>query len=139
MNVFATNKQLDDLLAARASAEELVKLGKAKIADLNRTIVALVSDTLPLAFKRADKVCGTVKFALNNETYKAEIEKNVSWDSEMLQSIAGSMEFGLAQEIFKVTYSVTETVFKDVDDKVRALLIPARTVRYSDPKITAAN
>lgn len=133
----AQPKTLDELLAARAHIEAQLAEGKAYLAVVNQAINETAGSAASLGFQRNGQTSGTVKFALDAKIYKAEIEKTVKWDSDMLQQVAGSLPFELARDTFKVTYSVTETVFKTLADDVQAKLMPARTVKYSEPKISA--
>lgn len=130
-------QQLDVLLESReALANEIVE-AKLHLDGINKKIAALGQPFVSAAFNKAAKVDGTVRFALDSESYKAVIDKRVSWNSDKLQAVAGSIPFEDAQRLFDVEYSMSAKAFDSVtDEKLKARLIEARTVKYGEPKIS---
>lgn len=128
--------ELDRLFSDRALIEASIAECKARLAETNQAIAQRFADQIAPAFDREGKQGGTVRIAMGSKSYRVEIDKTVKWDSDECQRIAGSIPFELAMEVFKIEYSVTETIFKTVDDELRAKLMKARTVKYHEPKIT---
>ncbi len=128
---------LPDLLAERAALESEAGGVKGRIAQVNAKISELTKEHVALAFARAEKSDGTVKFAIGNRIYKGVIGKTVKWDSDALTAIAQELPFETVREIFKIDYSMSEAAFQAIDaPKLRAKLIAARTVKYGEAKIT---
>lgn len=137
---FSPAKQLNDLLDKRAAVEFDLSSAKAALAAINENIAAVGGPLADSAYSKADKIAGTVSFALEDQIFKATIDKTVKWDSAKLQSIAGGMSFEDATGLFKIEFSVPEKNFSAVMDKeLLAKLTDARTVTYSKPKITKAD
>lgn len=126
--------QLNALLASRALVEAHVAQGKEQLANINQAITLLTTDAVAKAF--IGKEGGTVRLAIGDKIFKAEIDKTVKWDSPALETIASTMPWNEARALFKITFEVPEKNFKDAGDNMRALLISARTVKYGQPKIS---
>ncbi len=134
---FGTNRTLPILLDERASFEGAAKAAKHKVAEINEEILAIARHLAEAAYKRAEKADGTVKFAQGDAIYKAEIDKTVKYDSAALFEVARRMPWEEASAIFKFELSVGEKVFKALPEgPVKDGIMEARTVKYSDPKIS---
>lgn len=135
---FGNEPTLSDMLADRAALEREIGLAKGRLTQLNDRIAATVKQPMEAAFTRVGQPGGTVKFAIGNHIYKAVIDKRIEWDSDMLSEVARGMIPDQAREIFKVKYTVPETVFRAMaDHAMKAKLAAARIVKYSEAKITA--
>jgi hypothetical protein len=131
-----TAERLDVLFERRAELDvRLVKL-KEQIATTNDEINEIVKPAAEMVFQCDGKVDGTVRFAIGNQIYKAEIGKTVVYDSDELQKIAGSLPFEQSASLFQVKFSISAKSFDDTEGELREALIKARTVKYSDMKIT---
>lgn len=130
--------ELDRLFSDRAVIETAMAEAKARLAEINNAIAIRFRDQIDSAYQREGKQDGVVRISLDGKSYRVDTDKTVKWDSDECQRIAGSIPFELALEVFKIEYSVTETVFKTVDDELRAKLMKARTVKYHEPKIRVA-
>lgn len=130
--------ELDRLFSDRALIEASIAECKARLAETNQAIATRFHDQIANAYQREGKQGGVVRISLDGKSYRVDTDKTVKWDSDECQRIAGSIPFEVAVEVFKIEYSVTETIFKAVDDELRAKLMKARTVKYHEPKITQA-
>lgn len=67
------------------------------------------------------------------------VKNKVEWDQDSLKAIAATMPWSTVERVFKIDFSVPEKTFKALtDDMLIDKLTKARTVKYSDPKITFA-
>lgn len=66
-----------------------------------------------------------------------EIGQKITWDTEILKEIAGSLPQETVHRLFKVSISVPERVFQSITEKdLLDRITEARTVRYEQPKFT---
>lgn len=95
---------------------------------------------LAKALAEQDKQHGQTTFEADGVKLTAEITARRDWDSEKLKAIARSMPYDQVERLFAIKFSVPEKTFAAVrDEKLLDQLIDARTVKYSDPKITFAS
>ena len=132
-------QNLDALLEARAHVEAELAKGRAILADVNSAIAEATKDALDLAMKATGKYSGTINFMSGTLKLKADIKKDVKWDSAALAPIVASMPYEEAEKIFKIEFSVPERAFNALPDgNMKASILAARTVKYSEPKIVKA-
>jgi hypothetical protein len=128
-----------ELLDDRARLEAEAGALKGRLTQLNQRITDLVKPQMDAAYAREGQPSGTVKFAVGNQMFKAVVDKRVEWDSDALKDIASKISPVTAAVLFKISYSMSEAIFKDIDvPELRAKLTIARTVKYGAPKITSA-
>ena len=98
------------------------------------------ADRLTEHLRSMDKNHGQHTFEADGFKLTAEITARVKWDSTKLEAIASKMPWHEAQRLFKIDFSVPEKNYSAVrDEKMLDQLIDARTVKYSEPKITFAS
>lgn len=86
---------------------------------------------------QTDKQHGQHTFEDDGIKLTAEIRATVKWDSQRLEAIASKMPWHEAQRLFKVDFTVPEKNYQALrDEKLLDQLIEARTVKYSEPKIS---
>lgn len=139
---FGQGASVLELLADREALERELGLVKGRLTQLNERIAEAVKQPMESAFAREGKPDGTVKFALDNHIFKAVVDKRVEWNSDALADIARELGPDGTAELLKVktTYSMSEPIFKTIQNpELRAKLTIARTVKYGEPKITAAD
>lgn len=101
--------------------------------ELRRRFQNILADALA----QQDKQHGQHTFEVDGFKMTGEIRATVKWDSKKLEDVASSMPWHDAQRIFKIEFSVPEKTFQSVTDpKLLDALIDARTVKYSDPKVS---
>ncbi len=137
---FGQGQHLKKLISERDRLDKEMAALKTERAAVEDAILSIADPLAAAAYKRANKVDGTVPFALDNEMFKSVIDKRVSYDSEALQRIAGSIPFEKAMSLFKVEYSISEKVFQAITDAdLKKRITDARTVKYGAPKITTTD
>lgn len=135
---FGQGQHLRALIETRDALDNEIVEAKLRRDEVEGHIIALADPLAGSVYKRENKVDGTVRFALDDQMFKSVIDKRVTYDSDALQRIAGGLSFEESQRLFKVTFSISETVFKTITDPdVKQRIMDARTVKYAAPKITA--
>lgn len=133
-----TNRGLPVLLDERAQYEADKATAVAAIKSVNEEITAIAKPLVDAAMTRAGKVSGSVNFAQGDVIYKGEVDKSVKWDSAKLFAVAAEMPWSEAKEIFKFELSVGEKIFAALPEgPAKEKIKEARTVTYSDPKVSA--
>ena len=106
---------------------------------VTRVISARLKLPVELAYDRQDKYHGKIRVPLA-DGFEAvgDISKSVSWDQDKLKALAATMDWPTIQHFFKITFSVSETIFKGLPpgDPRKQPMTDARTVKYGDPKIS---
>lgn len=128
---------LKELIEERDRVAADLAAGKELLKRLDDAVVAMGGPLADISYRRESKVGGTVKFALDGDIFKSTVDKRVEYDSEALQSIAGSIPFEQGQDLFKVTFSISEAKYNSITDpELKQRITDARTVKYGSPKIT---
>lgn len=127
------------MLGTRETLEAEIKDRKAALDQINKAILDTAQPYAEAAYNREGKTDGTVKFAIGSRIFKSTISKTVKYDTEKLQSIAGSIPWSDAEKIFKIEFDVPERAFSAIEDAdLKKRITDARTVKYGTPKITEA-
>lgn len=116
---------------AATFASRAVAYGKEAQEEIARRLAADAAN----AMKAKNKESGETTIEADGEKYKVEISKTVSYDSDKLLTVAGSMDWPTAQKIFKFALSVPEAIFKSAEATNPDLfkqLQQARTVKYGE-------
>lgn len=102
-------------------------------AELRRRYEARLAEHL----KSLEKHHGQHTFEEDGVKLTAEIRATVKWDSQRLEQVARTLPYDVVQRTFKIDFSVPEKTYAAIrDEKLLDQLIDARTVKYSEPKIT---
>lgn len=84
-----------------------------------------------------DKQHGQHTFEVDGVKMTAEITARREWDSDKLKAIARTMPYDEVERLFAIKFSVPEKAYNAIrDSKLLDQLIDARTVKYSEPKVT---
>lgn len=120
-----------------AMHETHIEGSKRKLEELNGEVRRRFESTLVDALIKQDKQSGQHTFEHEGFKLTGEIKATVKWDSVALEAIASTMPYEQVKRTFKIDFSVPEKTFKSISDaKLIDRLIEARTVKYSEPKIT---
>lgn len=112
---------------------------KMEIALAKDTLTNMYADAADSLFKLQDKQSGDITFVDQNLKLKASISKTIKWDSAKLRAIASVLDWPTVEKLFDIEFSVPEARFNALtDDKLRAQLVDARTVKYGALTITPA-
>lgn len=114
-------------------------LAKEAVDEIKAEMARRFGESAKAAFDQANKAYGTQRLALQGGIEaKVDIDKKVEWDSEKLLEIAQALPWDRVRALFKIDFSMSETIYKgvaavapDLQDKIDL----ARTVKYGAPKI----
>jgi hypothetical protein len=132
-----TEMSLGEIQGYMEMHEKNIAESKAKIEtftnELRRRFQSLLTDALA----QQDKQHGQHTFEVDGHKLTGEVRATVKWDSKKLEDIASDMAWHDAQRIFKIEFSVPEKNFQALHDpKLIDKIVDARTVKYSEPKVT---
>ncbi|CAB4150073.1 hypothetical protein UFOVP549_39 [uncultured Caudovirales phage] len=131
-----TEMSLGEIQGYISMHETNIEGSKRKLEELNGEIRRRFEDVLVDALSKQDKQSGQHTFEAEGFKFTGEIKSTIKWDSPALERIAMQLPYDQMRNTFKIEFSVPEKVFKSItDQKLVDLLIEARTVKYSDPKI----
>lgn len=113
---------------------------KARAAIIAAEIHSRLESSAKQAFEQADKTHGQMKLSLQDGlAAEVKIDRKVDWDSTKLQAVAQTLPWDRVKEMFKITFSMPEAIYKGVsalDPELRAKIDAARTETFGIPKIT---
>jgi len=93
-------------------------------------------ETMREALTHKGKDHGTVTDSIEGVPLKMEVRQTVKWDGAKLKEAFKQIPPEQAQLLFKVDLSVPEKMFNGcTDPAIKALLVDARTITFSTPKI----
>jgi hypothetical protein len=128
---------LEELRSAIATQQSIIEAAKVQMDSFNAELRSRFESRLTTALAEQDKKHGQHTFDVDGLKLTAEIRATVKWDSSKLEKVAYSMPWADVQRIFKVEFSVPEKTFATISDaKLLDQLIDARTVKYSEPKVS---
>lgn len=120
-----------------AMHQENIDGSKRRIDELSAELRRRFEPTLRAAFDQQDKQHGQHTFEEEGFKLIGEVRATVKWDSQKLEAVAAKMPWHEARSIFKIEFSVPEKTFASISDqKLLDQLIDARTVKYSEPKVS---
>lgn len=131
---------VSDLREAASIHQSVIDSAKEQMDLIQTELRRRFEPVLAKALAEQDKQHGQTTFEADGVKLTAEITARRDWDSEKLKAIARSMPYDVVERTFNIKFSVPEKVFAGIrDEKLLDQLIDARTVKYSDPKITFAS
>lgn len=86
--------------------------------------------------KVLEKPTGDFCATLCGVKLKSTIETKVTWDQDKLLALGEKIGWDEWKSLVEIEYKVSEKNFKGADAALKAVLQEARTVKYSDLKIT---
>lgn len=88
-------------------------------------------------FDDADKTHGQVNFVAQGVELAGTVRKNVTWDTKLLRSAADKLTGVQFDGLFTMKLTIPETKYNAImDEELRAAVDAARTVRFSEMKVT---
>lgn len=136
------NVSLNALLALQTLALSNLASAKAQVAEVAGELQRRFADSAKTALKEADKTHGTTSLPLQDGLVaKAEVKKEVKWDSAKLQAVAQTLPWERVAAIFKIEFSVSETIYKGIAaaaPDLQTKIDEARTVIFKEPAIALA-
>lgn len=134
----------------RASLSELQQLQdgytsgakslKAKADAVKAEIARRYAESANQALAQAGKTHGSGKLQLQDRfAAKYDVKQEVKWDSAALLSIAQTLPWDRVQALFKIEFSMSETIYKGIAaaaPELRERIDAARTTTIKPPAIT---
>lgn len=136
----AADLTVSELHAAVVAQENIISTAKAEMETIQAELRRRFESRLTEHLASMEKQHGQHTFEVDGLKLTAEITARVKWDSQRLEAIASKMPWPEVQRLFKIDFSVPEKNYAAIrDEKLLDQLIDARTVKYSEPKITFAS
>lgn len=79
---------------------------------------------------------GEVTMNIDNTSVRFEVRATVKWDSDKLRRIAAEIPSDVRDSILKIELSIPEKVYSGLSGELRSKIDEARSVTYSEPKVT---
>jgi hypothetical protein len=129
--------QISDMIADNETAAALHKANLTALkAELSRRFLESARQSLI----QQGKDYGTANLELQDGfKVKVELRQKVKWDSVKLMAVARELPFERVEALFKIEFSMSETVYKGVSalsPELRAKIDDARTTSPDTPKLT---
>lgn len=123
----------DDIASALAAA-------KGRALRLSQELQARFADAAKLALDQAGKTHGSITLPMQDGfALKTDTKQTVKWDSVKLQEVAQALPWDRVNALFKIAFSMSETIYKGVaalSPDLRAKIDAARTTTIGEPSIT---
>lgn len=134
----------------RASLSELLDLQdgyasgaanlKSKLDLVKAELQRRYSESAKQALMQNGKTHGSGKLELQDRlALKYDVKQEVKWDSAVLMGIAQTMPWERVKGIFKIEFSVSETIYKGIaatDAELLKRIDAARTTKIKEPALT---
>ena len=128
--------KLRDRIAEITNSIALLKAEQEKI---QAALLAQYGHQFAQALADNGKQYGDITREVDGVKLTYSVKAKVKWDNDQLANIASSLPWEMTSKIFKIEFSVPERTFKAMtDQKLVDRLTDARTVEYSEPKISIA-
>ena len=132
-----TEMSLAELQGYISMHEENIEGSKRRLEELTGELRRRFEPTLKEALAKQDKQSGQHTFEADGYKLTGEIRATVKWDSAALEQIASTLPYEQVKRMFKIEFSMPEKVFQSINEpKLLDRLIDARTVKYSEPKVS---
>lgn len=126
-----------DLREAAIAQQNIIDSAKEKMDAIQAELVMRYHPWVSDALKQENKQHGQHTFNVDGIKMTGEIKATVKWDSSALEKIAASLPWETVSRVFKIDFAVPEKNYKGItDQKLLDRLNEARTVKYSEPKIS---
>jgi uncharacterized coiled-coil protein SlyX len=129
-----------ELREAVANHQSIIDSAKEQLDVIQTELRRRFEPVLAKALAEQEKQHGQHTFEVDGVKLTAEITARRDWDSEKLKAIARTMPYEQVERLFTIKFSVPEKAYNAIrDEKLLDQLIDARTVKYSDPKVSFAS
>lgn len=113
---------------------------KARLAAIKNELGRRFGESVKQALDQQGKEHGTVTLPMQDGfTLKGERKQTVKWDSAKLMGIAQTLPWERVQQLFKIEFSMSETIYKGIGaaaPELRERIDAARTTTLGDPVAT---
>jgi hypothetical protein len=119
--------------------KNLIDSAKAFNAEIESELLDRYGKSLAAELSDSGRQHGDVTGEIDGVKVTYSVKNKVEWDQDSMKAIAGSMPWNMVERIFKIEFAVAERTFKALTDQsLIDKLNDARTVKYSEPKISFA-
>jgi hypothetical protein len=130
---------LAELREVIASNNAIVDSAEAQIVEAQAELRKRFEPVLAEYYATTDKTHGQHTFEVDGVKLVGEVKATIKWNSDALRGIAQTLPAEVVNKLFKIDFAVPEKTYQSITDtKLLDRLIDARTVKYSDPKISFA-
>jgi hypothetical protein len=110
---------------------------QAELKQIESEILRRYRGSLEKVLQERHQQHGEAIIEVDDVKLKLGITKTVSWDSDKLKEIAADLESELQATLFNVKITIPERTWDEVSSTPAGkLLAAARTVKYSEPKVS---
>ena len=129
---------LNRLLTTKKGIQEKIAILNNDIKEIDVYIGHIVQDSLDQARAVSGKDFGVVSIMVEDVEVKETLSKTVTWDQDILKGIVCKIRTAGEDPSMWIDekYVIPEIRFSGFVDKVKALLLVARTVKAGKPKLT---
>ena len=130
---------LPELLAEQDAAAFDLSAAKGRVLRLSQALVHRFGASATAALEQAGMTHGSMSLPMQDGfVLKTDTKQTVKWDSATLQEIAQSLPWERVNALFKIAFSMSETVYKGiaaVAPDLRDRIDKARTTTIGAPSI----
>jgi len=110
---------------------------EAELKQIESEILRRYRGTLEKVLQERHQQHGEATIEVDDVKLKLGITKSVSWNTEKLKEIAAELDPELQATLFSVKISIPERTWDEISPTPAGkLLAAARTVKYSEPKVS---
>jgi hypothetical protein len=137
MNTDLTKKSIAELRSLSIDINEAIVTQKAMISHIDMELVRRHGDSMKAMMTADGKTHGEISREIDGVKLTYSAKAKIKWDSEILSEIASTLPWATAKKVFKIEFSIPEKTFNALtDDRLIAQANAARTVEYTEPKVT---
>lgn len=137
MNEKISNLPLTKLRDIAESISSAIADCESELKQIESEILRRYRGTLEKVLAERKQQYGDATIEVEDVKLKLGITKSVSWDTEKLKEIAADLDPELQATLFSVKISISERKWDEVSPTPAGkLLASARTVKYSEPKVS---
>lgn len=134
-----TKKTLPELFAFQQNTNDCIAALKVDAAALQLELQRRFAGSVGQALQQKGKEHGSVTLPMQDRLrLKAEVKQEVKWDSAGLMAVAQTLPWERVRQIFKIDFSVSETIYKGIEaaaPELREKIDAARTTSLKPAKI----
>jgi hypothetical protein len=131
---------LSELLQAQTWYDDGAKLMKERLGEVKAELARRFGESARQALAQQGKEHGSGKLELQDRfAVKFDVKRTVKWDSDKLFAVAQTLPWERVQKLFKIDFSMSETVYKGIEALAPDLckqIDDARTTETKAPVIT---
>lgn len=129
-----------DLFAEQTIAVEHIAAAKARTDSIKAELARRFAESAKQALDQAGKSHGSISLPLQDGfTAKTDTKQKVDWDSDALQAVAATLPWERVVALFKIKFTMSETIYKGVaalSPELREKIDAARTTTIAEPVVT---